>query len=200
MGPIDDIAGSLRAPLCPPVVVRRILDGPPRLFAAGAPVTPLNLAIRNRVEQGQTAVSARSYGYALGLFLSFLASRERSLIGATNADFAAFCRALAGAAFSDANGATITLPGSRSASTCQSIVSRLYGIFGDVETGYAVTYDWRRYKPRGYRAGRTVQAREHRFRVPAREPLGLPDEQFAKLIERASELWADEIPDGDRVF
>lgn len=196
---IGTVSSSLAVPLDPPITVRWF-DARPRLFAAGLPVTPLNLALRGRIDHGQTRSSARAYVYALELFLSFLASRRLSLIGASNADFTTFTAALLGQPYRDGDGRQTLLGGTRTAATSQSLVARLYGIFGDLEATYGITFDWRRYRVAGRFGGAQVAERVHRYRVPAKEPLGLPDPQFGRLLERATELWADEITDGDHAF
>lgn len=199
MGLSDDVAPGLRTPLSLPIRIRWF-DGTPRLFAAGCPATAVNLALRDRVATGTTRSSIRSHASAASVFLSFLAARRLALGEATNADFGAFTRALVGQAFLDAEGREAKLAGKRSPATAQAIVSRLYGLFADVENSYGTTFDWRRYRPASYRSGRRVQAREHRFRVPSRKPIGLPDEQFGRLLERCVELWGDAIAGGDRAF
>lgn len=190
---------ALRAPLELPVTTRWFGDVP-RLFANGIPTTPINLAIRDRIQHGQTKASTRSYAYSVGLFLSFLASRRRSLIDAANTDFSTFTRALVGQPYLDANGREATLPGMRSPKTGQNVVARIYGLFGDIELAYGVSFDWRRFQPATFRGGRMVAPRVHRFRVPTTAPMALPDEQFAHLIERAAELWSQSVAGGDRAY
>jgi integrase len=199
MESIDDVAPGLRAPIGAPVTLRWF-GSTPRLFAAGLPVTAVNLALRDRVAAGATSASVRSYAFGAKLFLSFLARRRLSLFEITNADFARFVRALVGQSFLDADGAERHLDGHRTATTGQAIVSRLYGLFGDIETSYNITFDWRRFRPASYRSGFRTQAREHRFRVAARKPIGLPDEQFGRMLAFAVDLWGDEIANGDSAF
>lgn len=199
MAPIESVGAGLRASLRLPVTVRWFGDTP-RLFAAATPVTPVNLALRDRVTHGQSRASARSYAYSAGLFLSFLASLNRTLIEASNADFMTFTRALVGQTYLDANGLTVALPGLRSARTGQNTLARLYGLFGDIEAAYGVTFDWRRFRAPTYRGGRLLETRVHRFRVPTKAPLALPDEQFGRLIEHAAELWDHSIPSGDAAY
>jgi hypothetical protein len=187
MGPIDDLAPGLRVHIGAPVTLRWF-GSTPRRFGAGRPVTAVNLALRDRVSAGATTASIKSYVFGTKLLLSFLAWRRLNLFEVTNADFARFVRALVAQPFLDADGHERQLEGRRTATTGQAIVSRLYGLFGDIETSYGITFDWRRFRPASYHSGFRTQAREHRIRVPARKPIGLPDEQFGRMLAFAVEL------------
>jgi integrase len=181
-----------------------------RLFARGVPVTPVNLALDERRARGATPASERAYVYALRLFLEFTAWRGLALIDVTDADFRVFTRALRGESYRDGDGVSRSLPhrGGRSATTIHNIIGRLYGLFGDIESDYHVTFDWRRYRAatRGAERrwlggpGSASTAMTHGQGPVTREPLDLPDEQFAKALVRAEELWLDEIADGDRAY
>lgn len=202
---------SLELRLRPPVVTREV-GGFTRLFAGGVPVTPVNLALLARSDGGASESSLRAYRSSTGLFLRFAASRDLGLLDITNAEFTTFVSALAGHAYVDANQEAATIPGRRSSTTVRNIVGRLYGLFADIEEAYGVAFDWRR-----YRAARQMRdtrwtglssstsrrpgvAMTHGPRPKTREPLDLPDEQFALALGLARTLWHDAVADGDRAY
>jgi integrase len=203
---IAGVAASLDAPLRTPISTW--VDGDlTRVLSAGIPVTPINLALGARLSGGASRASVRSYAYSAALFARFLASRRLSLSETTNADFDAFVGALTGAPYADADGATVTLPGQRSPRTANNIVSRLYGLFGDISDRYDIEFAWREYRAIERRGWRTDferpaprERRRHGYRTVTRDPLGLPDEQLANGLGLAHDLWGESIADGDRAY
>ena len=199
-------ARSLDVPLGLPITTW-VGDDFKRFLAAGVPVTPVNLALRSRFEGHAGRASLRSYEYAVGLFLTFMAKRNLSLLAVSDSDFDAFVRALTGRAYADADGRPTVLPGQRGEVTANNIVSRLYGLFGDIGSAYGIEFEWRRFR-RLARRGRwgdpAVQGprirREHGYRTPIKEPRGIPDEQLAKGLVHAQKIWGAEVADGDRAY
>ena len=87
----------------------------------------------------------------------------------------------------------------------------LYSIAGDVAHLYDVSFDWRRYqRVVGPGHGLTEIARAHlltglgqrthRVRHAQTKVVGLPDEEFEKMLVRAVDLWGDYVAPGDRRF
>ena len=184
----------------------------PKILAAGVPVTPINNVLSQRRRfKAATKHSIDTYLRAGHLYVVFCAHLGRSIIDITNDEFKIFLGALRGEQFLDAGGNGKTLEGKRSERTADLMVSLMYSIASDIEQLYDVRFDWRRYErlPReviealyasqSYKR-KIYLERQHRIKHAIPKALGLPDEQFARVIYRARQLWLDVIPNGDRVY
>jgi integrase len=196
---------SLRFPLQFPIRVR-ILDDLPKLLAGGLPITPINLVLKQKQrERGATLASLDTYVRAAHLYLEFCAHRQQSLIGVSNEEFFWFKHALLGDPFASASGPFVTLSGNRGRRTADLMLTLLYSLATDIAERYDTTFDWLRYKgdigrvpgarPSSSSAPKT--RRTHSIRWIPRKVLGLPDEQFVRLLRAAHERWGDLIADGD---
>jgi integrase len=117
-----------------------------------------------------------------------------------------------GLKFRSASGEFVHLDGhARSRASADLYLTLLYSLTGDVAHLYGVSFDWRRYRRVvGSGGGLTAVARAHlltglgqrvhRIRHTARKVVGLPDQEFEKMLRRAVELWGDYLAPGDRRF
>lgn len=196
-----------------PVQVRKV-EGLPKLIAGGVPVTPINVALaRRKLHKGATEESLNTYFRAGRVYAEFCAHLERSIVDITNSDFCLFKDALLGKPFFNSNGESVQLIGEkdRGARTADLMISLLYSVFKDIEELYDVRFDWLRYRGLPPEILSSLQAiggkrhsigspRTHHIKWTPRKVMGLPDEQFALLIEAAAKRWEDTIPDGDMAF
>jgi integrase len=206
---------SLRVPLRLPVRVR-ILHDLPKIIAGGIPVTPINLAFKQRQrEAGATQVSLETYARAAHLYVEFCAHRGQTLLGVSNEEFHWFKQALLGHSFLSAAGTSVTLSGERKERTADLMIVLLYSLATDIAERYEVTFDWLRYKGvaglhfdvdtlRSLQIAAHPQSlhlqRSHRIRYTPRKVLGLPDEQFVRLLVATRERWKETIADGDIAY
>jgi len=204
---------SLRLPLQLPVRVRQ-LDGVPKIIAGGVPVMPMNLALRQRQrELAATLVSLDTYARAARLYAEFCAYRSQSLVGISNEEFLWFKRALLGDAFYDVDGRLVSLSGKRGARTADLMLTLLYSLAADIAERYETTFDWLRYK--GGSSGRPDPVahlrhpphasslglrRTHRIHWTPPKIIGLPDDQFVRLLQAVKQRWLTTIADGDLAF
>lgn len=210
-------AGSLHlglsVPLTLPVEVVRIasaeLSEMPKLLAGGKPLTPINVVLSRRIKlRAASECSIATYTRACLLYAQFCAHLRRTIVGISNGDFEIFLVALLGERFRDADGSWVKLEGKRNERTSDLMVSLMYSIARDIEQLYQVRFDWLRYEamPReavyrlGYKRWGLSAPRLHRIKHAVPKAIGLPDDQFARVIRHARELWLDVIPDGDRAF
>lgn len=196
---------SLRLPLQFPIRVR-ILNDLPKLLAGGLPITPINLVLKQKQrERGSTLASLDTYVRAAHLYLEFCAHRQQSLIGVSNEEFIWFKHALLGDPFPDVSGLFVTLSGKRQRRTADLMLTLLYSLATDIAERYDTTFDWLRYKGEVGSVPSTRQSssfalkthRTHSIRWIPRKVLGLPDEQFVRLLRVAYERWGNMIADGD---
>jgi integrase len=196
---------SLRFPLQFPIRVR-ILDGLPKLLAGGLPITPINLVLKQKQrERGATLASLDTYVRAAQLYLEFCAHRQQSLIGISNEEFIWFKHALLGDPFASASGPFVTLSGTRGRRTADLMLTLLYSLATDIAERYDTTFDWLRYKGEIGKVKETSLSsssplktrRTHSIRWIPRKVLGLPDEQFVRVLRDAHVRWGNVIADGD---
>jgi integrase len=202
---------TLTLPLKLPVRVR-LVDGNPKLLAGGIPVTPINLVLLERqVNEGATQASIETYLRAAHLYVEFCAHRHQSLLNVSNEEFRWFKDALLGLPFPDAQGTQVRLNGKRGKRTADLMLTLLYSITADISERYGVSFDWRRYKGMPETVtGTTVTRlsrsqswrfpRSHRFKWAAPKVLGLPDDQFVRLLSAANDRWGKIIADGDLAY
>lgn len=205
---------SVSRTLKPPVRVLK-LGGLPKLMAGGVPVTPVNVALlRRQRDRGATGQSLEAYLRAAQLYVEFGAHLGRSIINVTDAEFNRFKDALQGLSFRDSRGEWVRLGGKRvrGKRTADLMLSLLYSLAGDIETLYRVRFDWRRYAwapdPLDGRAAELSLlssrlkplGRVHAIKWIKPKVLGLPDDQFAKLLQAARDRWGGVIADGDVAF
>jgi Transposase, Mutator family len=119
---------------------------------------------------------------------------------------------LLGLPFRDASGQLVRLDGRvRSRRSADLYLALLYSIAGDVAHLYDVAFDWRRHQRLvGFSNGLTgvfrahvltgLGQRTHRVRHAQRRVVGLPDEEFEKMLLRAVDLWGEYVAPGDRRF
>lgn len=207
-----DLYVALREPLTHPVRVIEV-DGLPKVLAGGAPVTPINVALKRlREVKGATPDGLGPYVRASRLYCEFCAHLNRSITEVSNAEFFRFHDALLGLPFMGAGGAHVIMRGERERGkrTADLMLSCIYTVAGQIEELYEVRFDWRRYgnlptevidliRATGGRAGVSLP-RTHSIKFTPRRVTGLPDDQFVKLIHAARKLWLDVIPDGDIAF
>src|SRR6266851_9628810 len=195
-----------------PVWIRWI-NGEPKILAGGVPVIPFNTALRHRARHdGATRKSLAAYARAGALFATYCAHQGVGLLDIANDEFPSFVDGLLGLKFRDANGEFVHLDGhARSRASADLFVTLLYSLTGDVAHLYDVSFDWRRYRRVvGSGDGLTAVARAnlltglgqrlHRIRHMARKVVGLPDQEFEKMLRRAVELWGEYLAPGDRRF
>src|SRR5712692_2945998 len=201
---------SLSTPLRFPVRVR-MLDNVPKILAGGVPVIPVNLILLQRQrEMGSTSASLGTYVRAGRLYIEFCAYRNRSLLQISNEEFIWFKHALLGDPFPDASGNLFRLTGARGRRTADLMLTLLYSLAADIEERYDVSFDWLRYKgiqhhliegAQGTNRSAHVPSsgfrRTHRIRWTPRKVMGLPDDQFALLLQAAWNRWGNQIADGD---
>jgi integrase len=198
-------------PLKLPVEVIKI-DGLPKILSGNCPVTPLNMALkRRRDEHGATDASLDVYVRGARLYVEFAAHRGRSLIDVTNEEFRWFKQALQGKPFPDAEHRQTFLSGSRGPRTADLMVVVLYSLAEDIREIYNFKFDWYRHRGapnevveivlalRG-KARTNIFRRTHAVPYTPRKVLGLPDEEFERLLMAAYERWGEVIPNGDKAF
>jgi hypothetical protein len=164
-------------------------------------VVPFNAALRHRARHdGATRKSLAAYARAAALYTTYCAHQQIGLLDVTNDEFPSFVDSLLGLKFRDACGQLVQLDGrARSRRSADLYLALLYSIAGDVAYLYAVSFDWRRYqRVVGSGNGLTEVARAHlltglgqrthRVRHAQRKVVGLPDEEFEKMLRRAVEL------------
>jgi integrase len=158
-----------------------------------------------------TQASIKTFLRGALLYVLFCAYLRRSIIDISNGDFEIFVGALKGERFRDVEGTEVSLGGKRDNRTSDTMLSLIYSIAGDIERLYNVIFDWRRYEnmPRNVLnllrhtsggQGTFRLVRVHRIKHAIPKAVGIPDEQFVRVICRARELWLDVIPDGDRAY
>lgn len=202
---------SLTMALHPPVHTLRI-DSMPKLVAGGVPILPINLILtRKRRFQLAPDTTLDSIANAAQYYVEFCAHRGYGLLDVSHEEFTTFQNALLGEPFKNAEGTLVYLSGSRNRSgrRVDHIIQLLYGIAADITEVYGETFDWQRYKgsssPQsramtGVRArARHGSRRVHAERWERTKILGLPDEQFVKLLQAAKTRWGEYIAPADRV-
>jgi integrase len=196
---------SLSLPLRFPIRVRT-LDGVPKLLAGGIPITPINLILKQKQrEQGATLASLDTYVRAARLYAEFCAHRHQSLVGVSNEEFIWFKHALLGDPFPSASGPFVTLSGKRQRRTADLMLTLIYSLATDIAERYDTSFDWLRYKAGNHPSYGARQMadpapktrRSHRIRWIPRKILGLPDDQFVRLLQAARERWENIVADGD---
>lgn len=204
---------TLTLPLKLPVRVR-LVEGVPKLIAGGIPVTPINLVLEERqTHEGATQASIETYLRAAHLYVEYCAHRHQSLVDISNEEFIWFMDALLGQSFPDAQGNQVHLSGRRGRRTADLIITLLYSLTADITERYGVSFDWRRYKGAPYqltdsqcnsanlsRSRSWSFRRSHRIKWPSPKVVGLPDDQFVRLLHAAYERWGNAIADGDIAF
>lgn len=204
-------SATLSEPLRLPVEIIQV-DGLPKVMAGNLPVTPLNAVLKaKRDERGATEASLETYAHAGRLYVEFAAHRGRSLIDVTNEEFRWFTQALKGEHFRDAAGEQRRLTGDRVRRTADKIIALMYSMAADIQELYGVRFDWYRYRgvpielvdlvraKRG-KSSRGLFQRAHRVPFTPKKVLGLPDEEFERLIRAAYEKWGGAVVDGDVAF
>jgi integrase len=166
----------------------------------------MNLILKQKQrEQGATLASLDTYVRAARLYAEFCAHRQQSLIGVSNEEFIWFKHALLGDHFPSASGSLVTLSGKRGRHTADLMLTLLYSLAADIAERYDTTFDWLRYKgAAGSVKGTRLSSssvrrtrRTHSIRWIPRKVLGLPDEQFVRLLRDVHERWGNLIADGD---
>ncbi|MDQ3802756.1 MAG: site-specific integrase [Acidobacteriota bacterium] len=191
------------------------LGGASKLMAGGVPVTPVNAAlVRRQRDRGATMQSLEAYLRAVRLYVEFGAHLGRSIIDVTDAEFNCFKDALQGLPFRNSSGEWVRLGGKRERGkrTADLMLSLLYSLAGDIETLYRVRFDWRRYVwTPDTLDSRTAElfllssrfkplGRVHTIKWIKPKVLGLPDDQFAKMLQAAHDRWGGVVTDGDVAF
>src|SRR5438128_1108216 len=195
-----------------PVWIRWV-DGMPKILAGGVPVVPFNTALRYRARHdGATRKSLAAYARAGALYATYCAHQGVGLLDIANDEFPSFVDGLLGLKFRNASGEFVHLDGhARSRASADLYLTLLYSLTGDVAHLYDVSFDWRRYRRVvGFGGGLTAVARAHlltglgqrvhRIRHTAKKVVGLPDQEFEKMLRRAVELWGAYLAPGDRRF
>jgi site-specific recombinase XerD len=196
-----------------PVRVIKV-NGLPKIIAGGTPVTPINTALARRVQRkGATPESLDAYTRSSRLYVEFCAHLERSIADISDVEFYRFEDALLGLPFPNAKGEWVRMVGKkpRGARTADLMLSLIYSVARDIEYLYGVRFDWRRYgglprelgpllSPRYGRHQFVSFPRTHSIKWPSRKIVGLPDDQFIKLIQGARRRWANHITDGDIAY
>ena len=164
---------------------------------------------------GATSASLDTYVRAARLYVEFCAHRGQSLLGITNEEFYWFKHALLGHPFPDLSGTYIRLLGERKERTADLMIVLLYSLATDIADRYGISFDWLRYKgeagphfnmdvPGGFQFPILSQSshhqRAHRIKYSPSKVVGLPDEQFARLLVTARERWIYTIADGDIAY
>lgn len=206
---VPKIHPTLREQLRLPVEVLTV-DGLPKVLAGNLPVTPINIALRQRREKGGATVeSLDTYVRAARLFVEFAAHRGRSLADVTNEEFRWYVQALLGNPFLNSEGRQVTLSGERGPRTADTMLSLLYTLGADVEELYGVRFEWRRYGNATPELIEIVRAlgghqrlgnfrREHRLAYTPKPVTGLPDEEFERMLRAAHDKWGRLIAPGDK--
>lgn len=204
---------SLNVPLTLPVRTS-VINGLPKIIAGSGPVTPINVVLERRHSlSGATLDSVSTYARAGYLYASFCAQLERAIVDISDDDFSRFKEALLGSPFPNSQGEWVTLPNprNRGARTADLMLALIYSVAADVEELYAIHFPWRRYGrlsaglielAHAFRGKQPMAAlpRAHRIKWTPRKVVGLPDDQFVLLINKARELWGDVIADGDLAY
>lgn len=202
---------TILEPLRLPVEVIEV-DGLPKVLAGGLPVTPINIALKWKVEnRGSTKASIETYTRAARLYVEFAARRERNLIDVTNEEFKWFVQGLLGRPFLDAQGRPQTLSGARGERTSDLMIALLYSLGAEIQELYGVQFDWYKYRAlpaeliqliRGISGpfGPVCARREHAVPYTPRKVLPLPDDEFVLMLQAAYDRWGAEIADGDAAF
>jgi integrase len=190
------------------------IDSLPKIITGSGPVTPINVALerRHRIKKATTE-SLDAYARACYLYASFCAHMERSIIDISNDDFTRFKNALLCLPFPNAKGEWVRLIGKRPRGerTADLMLALIYSIAADIEELYSVRFDWRRYGRVSNELIELIQAgkgyhqisgfpRVHRIKWVPRKIVGLPDDQFLRLISSARNRWGEVISDGDLAF
>lgn len=183
-----------------PVRIIRRAGGPPEIVCGAIPSIPFNGALRDRAVLRQSSrPSLGSYAVAAAHLLTFAALRGRALAVLDMSDIEAFAAALLGQPFRAADGSEVLLPGSRRRRTSDRILIQVDSMAEQIERTYGVRLGWRQPRvPRGRPGPGTAVARPVRIAWGPTKVLGLPDEEFQRLLVAARDRWADEIADGDR--
>ncbi len=157
--------------------------------------------------KGATLASLATYVRAAQLYVEFCAHRGQTLIGISNEEFIWFKHALLGEPFPDATRTLRRLRGKRGRRTADLMLTLLYSLATDIEERYEVSFDWLRYRGAGSHVQATQEERTHSYGVPShrthrirwipRKVLGLPDDQFVRLLQTAHQQWGNLIADGD---
>lgn len=187
------------------------VEGVPKIVAGGMPVVPLNVALAQRLDEGATLVSLDTYVRAGKLYVEFAAHLGRSLVDVSNDDFAVFKGALQGQPFRDASGEEVRLSGDRDKRTSDLMITLMYSLASQMEELYKVQFDWRRHQGISRELAESIIAlggvrsqkglrRAHRIKWRPKKVLGLPDEQFERLLKAAYEQWGDYISKGDVAY
>jgi len=195
-----------------PVWIRWV-NGEPKILAGGVPIIPFNSALRHRARHdGATRKSLAAYARAGALYATYCAYQGVGLLDIANDEFPSFVDGLLGLKFRNAGGEFVHLDGhARSRASADLYLTLLYSLTGDVAHLYDVSFDWRRYRRVvGSSHGLTAVARAHlltglgqrvhRIRHTKRKVMGLPDQEFEKMLRRAVELWGEYLAPGDRRF
>jgi integrase len=202
---------TLREPLKLPVEVMEV-NGLPKVLANNCPVTPINVALKRRRElHGATDASLEVYVRGSRLYVEFAAHRGRSLIDVTDEEFGWFTQALKGQSFPDAEQRQTFLRGIRGPRTADLMIVALYSLAEDIKETYGFKFDWYRYRGAPNELVELVYAlrgkprtnifrRAHAVPYKPKKVLGLPDEQFERLLKAAYAKWGVTIPNGDRAF
>lgn len=204
---------SLHTPLKLPVKVFK-LDGNPKIIAGGVPVTPINVVLgRRRKLKNASDESLDAYTRAGRLYAEFCAHLGRSIIDISDADFGTFKCALTGGEFKNSTGELSRIVGTRRRGprTADLMLSLIYSIAEDVEELYMEHFDWLRRGPalcsmpgRGSTRGNhnlfLSSSRLHRIGWVPKKIVGLPDDQFALMIDAARDIWGNTIADGDVAY
>ncbi len=182
-------------------------------MSGGLPVTPINLVLQDRqIHEGATPASIETYLRAAHLYVKFCAYRHQSLISITDEEFRWFKDALLGQPFPDAQGKYVQLGGKRGKRTADLMLTLLYSLTADITERYGITFEWRRYKgmpeymfntPNSGNLSRSQSwrfRRSHRIKWTPPKVIGLPDDQFVRLLSAAYDRWGKEISDGDTAF
>jgi integrase len=197
-------------PLKHPVNIIRI-NNCPKIIAGGIPITPINVVLERRLRlKGASDDGLDVYTRAGRLYVEFCAHLGRSIMDISDTDFSNFKGALTGSNFSNSHGQTVRLVGTRERGerTADLMISVLYSIAKDIEELYMENFDWLRYGPARQRLAESsfshdmhtriiTSSRAHRIKWIKNKIVGIPDDQFALMIDGARELWGNTIPDGD---
>ncbi|PYS76455.1 MAG: hypothetical protein DMF66_14660 [Acidobacteria bacterium] len=204
---IPALSVTLREPLILPVEIIEV-DGLPKIIAGNVPVTPLNVVLKTKAEDGATKASVDTYARAGRLFSEFAAHRGRALTDVTDAEFTWFKQALQGHPFPDAHNRQQSLSGRRNAGTADTTIALLYSIAADLKDIYGVRLDWHRYRGvptelveivRAAGGNRRARIFRRAHRVPHTPPkvLPLPQTEFEKMIVAAHKRWGNIVVAGD---
>jgi integrase len=189
-----------------------VVDGLPKILAGNLPVTPINVTLKwKRENRAATVPSLDTSARAARLYVEFAAHRGRSLVDVTNEEFRWFTKALKGEYFLDLNGQQRLLSSSGGPRTADTRIALLYSLAADIQELYQIKLDWYRYRgvpvelvelvhALGGRSRTNTFRREHRVPYTPRKVLGLPDEEFERLLLAAQKRWGDTISDGDMAF